>query len=310
MVRGTVAIVTHNSAEHIARCLRALIPCQAWKVVLVDNNSQDDSVRAARAVLPEAQILVNSHNAGFAAAVNQAMKVAEGEVLVILNPDTIASPGSLDHLVRTLRMDGVGAVGGLLVDEEGRPQKGFTVRRFPTMGNMLAEILLLNRAWPGNRWNVSYRCLDLDYKTLQEVEQPAGACLAVRREVWQAVNGFDESFFPVWFEDVDFCRRLRYGGWKIIYCPDAVFTHVGAHSVGKLPFAGRQAFWYRNLLRFFRKHHKRVEVAVLRAGITAGLLLRAILSLAGFRPANTTVSQCVGAYCQIAWHYGLRGKDV
>ena len=108
------------------------------------------------------------------------------------------------------------------------------VRRFPSLGSMLAEVLLLNRLWPGNPWNVRYRCLDLDYRTLQEVDQPAGACLAIKQQAWEAAKGFDGSFFPVWFEDVDFCRRLRNGGWKVVYCPDAVFRHVGAHSVSKL----------------------------------------------------------------------------
>lgn len=302
-------IVTHNSADCIARCLQALVPFTEWKVVVVDNDSKDDSVGVARTLALTVHLLINSRNVGFAAAVNQALKAAEGPTLLILNPDTVASAGSLDTLAKALRTDGVGAAGGLLVDEAGKPQKGFTVRRFPTLGNMIAEVLLLNRLWPRNPWNVRYRCLDLDYRTSQEVDQPAGACLAVKRQAWEATNGLDESFFPVWFEDVDFCRRLRDGGWKVVYCPDAIFVHAGAHSVSKLSFRDRQSYWYRNLLRYFAKHHSPLEVAVLRLGITVGLLLRAMLSLVGFRPAGASLGHSLRGYWHVAWHYALRGRD-
>lgn len=306
MPTGTVVIVTHNSGTCIGACLQALMPFTQWKVVMVDNNSTDDTVRKARTFPLEMYTLINAHNVGFAGAVNQALKVAEGDLVVILNPDTIATAGSLNKLAQALRTDTVGAAGGLLLNEAGLPQKGFTVRRFPTIGSMLAEVLLVNRIWPSNPWNVRYRCLDLDYQTAQEVEQPAGACLAVKRQAWEMVNGFDESFFPVWFEDVDFCRRLRDRGWRIVYCPDAIFLHAGAHSVNRLAFRDRQSYWYRNVLRYFAKHHSRSDLALLRTGIVMGMLVRTLLSLVGFRPAGTSVAETVGAYWHVAWHYAIR----
>jgi N-acetylglucosaminyl-diphospho-decaprenol L-rhamnosyltransferase len=307
---GTIIIVSHNSGSCIAACLQALAPLTQWKIVLVDNNSTDDTVRQARAVPLEVHTLINSHNAGFAGAVNQAAKVAEGDVFLILNPDTIARSGSLDKLAEGLRADGVGAAGGLLLNDAGLPQKGFTVRRFPTLGAMLAEVLLVNRVWPGNPWNMRYRCLDLDYGNAQEVDQPAGACLAVKRQAWDELNGFDEGFFPVWFEDVDFCRRLRSAGWKAVYCPDAIFSHAGGHSVSKLAFRERQSYWYKNLIRYFAKHYSRVQVSALRAGITAGLLLRALLSLVGFKARGTSAAEAAGAYWHSAWQYAVKGVDL
>jgi GT2 family glycosyltransferase len=278
-------------------------------VVIVDNNSTDDTIQQVRTFGREAGVLTNTHNAGFAAAVNQGAKVAEGDFLVILNPDAIATAGALDKLAKAFESDNVGAAGGLLVDDAGRPQKGFTVRRFPTVGSTLAEVVLLNRAWPANPWNVRYRCLDLDYGEAQEVDQPAGACLAVRREAWESLNGFDEAFFPVWFEDVDFCRRLRDQGWKIVYCPDAIFSHAGGHSVNRLAFRDRQSVWYKNLLRYFSKHHSRSEVLLLRAGILVGLLFRALLSSVGFRPSGTSRIEAVEAYGHVIWHYAIRSRD-
>ncbi len=310
MAVGTVVVVTHNSSSHIPACLQALVPFTQWKVVVVDNHSTDDTIQVSRTSSREVLTLINDHNAGFAAAVNQAAGVAEGDVLVILNPDIIATAASLDKLAEALRADTVGAVGGLLLNEVGQPQRGFTVRRFPTLASMLAEVLLLNRAWPRNPWNVRYRCLDLDYQTAQEVEQPAGACLAVKRQAWNEVNGFDEEFFPVWFEDVDFCRRLRDKGWKIVYRPDAVFSHFGGHSVNRLAFRDRQFYWYKNLVRYFAKHHSRGQLTTLRLGITAGLLFRALLSLVGFGPSGTSVPEAVGVYLHTAWQYAVRGSDV
>jgi len=155
-----------------------------------------------------------------------------------------------------------------------------------------------------------YRCLDLNYQNAQEVEQPAGACLAVKRQAWDEVGGFDEGFFPVWFEDVDFCRRLRDRGWKIVYCPDAIFSHAGAHSVSGLAFRDRQSYWYKNLVRYFAKHHTRTQLAILRVGITMGLLLRGLLSLLGFSPSGTSVPEAVEAYWHAAWRYAVRGTDL
>ena len=203
----------------------------------------------------------------------------------------------------------MGAAGGLLIGKYGLPQKGFTVRRFPTIGSTLAEVLLLNRVWPSNPFNVRYRCLDLDYQSSQEVDQPAGACLAVKRQAWETINGFDESFFPVWFEDVDFCRRLRDRAWKIVYRPDAIFLHAGGHSVNRLPFRDRQSYWYRNLLRYFVKHHSPSEVAMLRVGVTIGLLFRALLSLIGFGPAGTSVTEALEAYWHVAGQCAIRCAD-
>jgi N-acetylglucosaminyl-diphospho-decaprenol L-rhamnosyltransferase len=277
---------------------------------MVDNHSTDDTIREAGTCALGVLTLSNSHNVGFAGAVNQAARVAEGDVLVILNPDSIATAGSLDRLAEALRADTVGAAGGLLLSEDGLPQKGFTVRRFPTLGSMLAEVLLVNRAWPNNPWNVRYRCLDLDYQSAQEVEQPAGACLAVKRRAWDEVNGFDEKFFPVWFEDVDLCRRLRNRGWKIVYCPDAIISHAGGHSVSRLAFRDQQSYWYKNLVRYFAKHHTRSQLAILRVGITVGLLFRALLSLVGFSPSGTSVPETVEAYWHAAWQYAVRGRDL
>jgi N-acetylglucosaminyl-diphospho-decaprenol L-rhamnosyltransferase len=307
---GSIIIVSRNSGAYIEACLRALARFVDWKIILVDNSSSDDTVEKAQNTPVEVCMVLNAQNIGFAGAVNRGVQIAEGSLFVIVNPDALASPRSMDHLVQVAAADGIGAVGGLLTKNDGAVDKGFTVRGFPTLGSMLAEVLLVNRVWPTNPWNRRYRCLDLDYTKIQEVEQPAGACLAIKRQAWEDVGGFDESFFPVWFEDVDFCYRLRDKGWKILYSPEAVFTHAGGHSIKKLPFRDQQSFWYKNLLRYFRKHHRRWEVSALRAGIGIGLLLRAALAVAGRRATGVSFVQAMRSYWHVVWHYALKGEEL
>jgi N-acetylglucosaminyl-diphospho-decaprenol L-rhamnosyltransferase len=309
MHAGSVIIVTYNSEEHIASCLKALVGETQWQIILIDNASVDSTIQRAREGGVNVRIVSNRANVGFAAALNQGAKIATGEVLLVLNPDVITTAGSLSKLAETLSQGGVGAATGMLVGLDGSPALGFNVRRFPTLGRMLAEVLLLNRLWNGNPLNRQYRCLDLDYGSLQEIEQPAGACLGVKRDVWESLGGFDEAFYPVWFEDVDFCRRLRLCGWKIIYCPAAVFIHSGGHSVNQLSFCDRQMFWYRNMLYYFAKHHSHRETTILRFGVIIGVILRALLSLAGFQPSRVGRGEAVRAYAHVLWRYGLRGDS-
>ena len=300
MATASVLVVTHNSAAYLERCLRAISAQDNREVLVVDNASTDDGVTIARAAGNSIRVIANPQNLGFAAAVNQAVRLSQSPIFVILNPDTIAMPGALDELLRCFADTSVGAAGGALCDPNDRPQKGFQVRRFPSLLAMLSEVLVLNRIWRQNPWNRSYRCHDLDDSRPQFVDQPAGACLAVRREAWDSIGGFDESFYPVWFEDVDFCRRLANRGWKIAYWPDARFTHAGGHSVSKLPFRDKQAFWYGNMLRYFSKHHGRLKTAVLRAGILAGLALRSLASLMGAGPRDVPVKEALAGYAHAA----------
>lgn len=309
MLVGTIIVVTHNSSQHIGSCLQSIAREPNWNIILVDNASTDDSIKTARCVVPHIQVVANRENLGFAAALNQAAALADGELLLVLNPDTLAAPGALAKIAEVFADERVGAVGGMLATLVGLPQIGFTVRQFPTLSSAVAELLLLNRVWPRNPLNRRYRCLDLNYAKPQEVEQPAGACLAIRRSAWGDLGGFDEDFYPVWFEDVDFCRRLRIAGWRILYCPHAVFVHAGGHSVSQLSFSDRQDFWYRNLLRYFSKHHSRIDLSCLRIALVAGLLLRTILCFFNY-DSGVSIRLAVVGYLRTIWRYGVLRHDL
>jgi N-acetylglucosaminyl-diphospho-decaprenol L-rhamnosyltransferase len=311
MPRCSVIVVTYNSGTQIEACLRALAP-QDCEIVVVDNSSQDDTVARVRALEEQMplQLLTISRNIGFAGAVNQGVRSASGDVVLILNPDAIAEPGALDAIVDCLFTSGASAVGGALLQSDGRPAKGFAFRRIPSLTTLLFEVLLINQVWPRNPVNRRYRCLDADYSKQQPVEQPAGACVAVTRKAWDSVQGMDAAFYPVWFEDVDFCKRLLDQGASIVYCPTARFHHSGAHSVGQLEFRERQMFWYQNMLRYARKHFLPAQVVILRLAIFKGMLLRMLGSVFGSGPRDLPPGEPIRSYARVArWAIGLGGQS-
>src|SRR5271165_1459898 len=301
MPRCSAILVTYNSAAHIEACLRALAS-QNCEIVVVDNASEDDTVPRIQALAAQVplQLITVSRNIGFAGGVNHGARAASGEMLLILNPDAVAEPGAVDALVNCFARSGAVAVGGALLDSDGQPARGFTFRRLPSLSSLLFEVLLVNLVWAANPVNRRYRCLDADHSREQEIEQPAGACLAVSRAAWDSVGGMDTQFFPVWFEDVDFCARLRKSGGKIVYCPTAKFRHSGAHSVGKLSFSEKQMFWYSNMLRYARKHFATWRVLVLRIGIVAGMGLRTLAATLGGGPKGVPWSTAIASYWRVA----------
>ena len=110
------------------------------------------------------------------------------------------------------------------------------------------------------------------------VEQPAGAFFMFRRSAWQQLGGFDESFWPVWFEDVDFCARLRSAGFSVRYEPAARAIHQGGHSVGTIPLEIRETYWYGSLLKYAAKHYHSVTLSLVCLSVAAGAAGRAVLS--------------------------------
>jgi N-acetylglucosaminyl-diphospho-decaprenol L-rhamnosyltransferase len=300
-MRCSAIVVTHNSGNAITACLEALTR-EGCDILVVDNASADDTVQRVEEFVAWSplQLLANQKNRGFGAAVNQGARETAGDLFLFLNPDAIAEPGAASAMLRCLESTGADAVGGALLEEDGQPARGFAFRRLPTLWALIFEATLVNQLWPGNPVNRRYRCLDADYSQQQEVEQPAGACFAIKRTTFEEIGGFDERFFPVWFEDVDLCKRLRDQGATILYCPDARFRHTGAHSVGQLSFRDKQLFWYANMLRYARKHFSKGQVFLLRMAIIKGMLLRSIGALFGAR--KVPLGKALAAYWSAATH--------
>ena len=266
-------VVTHNSEGVIQACLDSLEHVQ--EAVVVDNASTDATMDycLSRSV---ARLIVNQTNRGFAAAVNQGAAASTAPYLLICNPD-IAVLDDLGPLIEAAARHGAAA--GQLVDAQGVAQAGFTVRRFPGAAALVLEALGINRLWPSNPVNRRYRCLDRDLAESGPVQQPAGAFLLVRRDVFEAVGGFDDGFYPVWFEDVDFCRRILDCGYTIWYESGVRARHTGAHSVGRLDPESRARYWYAGLLRYAEKYLPRPGFTVVCAAVAAGAVPRMIAGI-------------------------------
>jgi N-acetylglucosaminyl-diphospho-decaprenol L-rhamnosyltransferase len=251
LLAAAAIIVTFNSEAVIGACLDSLRKMAPnVRPIVVDNASSDRTIERVRE-RADVQLIENRENRGFAAAVNQGISSTDTEFLLLLNPDANLLTG-VDALIEESRQFGLAA--GKLVDLHLRPQTGFTVRRLPTPAALIFELFGINRLWPSNPVNRRYRYLDLDLDQPGPVEQPAGAFLMTRRDVWEHLHGFDESFHPVWFEDVDYCKRALDSKYAIQYVPSVQAAHAGGHSVSRIAPACRAIRWCVSLTRYAAKH--------------------------------------------------------
>lgn len=298
MNRIAAIVVTYNSGAEIGACLDSL---QALSTVVVVDNASSDRTVDEVSKRPWVRLISNRHNRGFAAAVNQGVRACSEPLLLILNPDTVLMTG-LDGMASVAEEHGI--VGGALLDAGGKPQAGFTVRRLPTATTLIFETLGWNRFWPENPVNRGYRYVGRNLDEGGPAEQPAGAFLMVRRDVFQALDGFDESFYPVWFEDVDFARRAKDAGYRVQYFSDAAVRHLGAHSVGKLPHSSRTLYWYVSLLRYAAKYFSPMQFRAICGAVVAGCGLKFVTGLF----VDRGVLSAYGRVVRIAVSSGIAGR--
>jgi GT2 family glycosyltransferase len=241
-------IVTFNSEAVILPCLESLAKMAPNVTpIVVDNASSDRTMELVREQA-HVRVIANRENRGFAAAVNQGISACEADHLLLLNPDAHLLT-AVDALVDA--SEKFGLAGGKLVDGSGT---GLTIRRLPTPASLIFELFGINRLWASNPVNRRYRYQDRDLDQPGPVEQPAGAFLMTRRDVWKTLQGFDESFYPVWFEDVDYCKRALDAGYGIEYVPSVQAVHSGGHSVNEISPRCRALYWCVSLTRYAAKH--------------------------------------------------------
>jgi GT2 family glycosyltransferase len=271
-----IVIVNYRTAGLAQDCLRSLQDevgtVAGTRVVVTDNASGDDSVARLEAAVRAngwaawASIRPLERNGGFAAGNNAAIRPALAEAdppryVLLLNPDTIVRPGALRSLVEFMegRPD-VGIAGSRLEEPDGTPlQSAF---RFPTV---------LGELEGGLRFGPASRVLERWVVTPQVPAGPgpidwvAGACMIIRREVFEAVGLMDEGYF-MYFEEVDFCHRARRAGWPCWYVPAAHVVHLVGRSSGVTdPRAARKrrpGYWFQARRRYFLKNHGRVATVL------------------------------------------------
>jgi N-acetylglucosaminyl-diphospho-decaprenol L-rhamnosyltransferase len=275
----SVVIVNWNSGQLLRHCVRSLREHAGdCRILVVDNASDDGSLEAAAEATADVTVIRNDSNRGFAAACNQGWRAADCAHILFLNPDTECLAGSVAALEQTLDTDRtVWAVGGCLIEPDGSPQTDFNVRPFPTVGRVAAEMFFIDELLHLFHGNRAREAPSRDRAV--DVEQPAAACLIVRRTALELVGGFDESFYPAWFEDVDLCLRLRKKGGRIQFQPEAGFLHHGGYSLNRMSNVDFLTHFHRNQIRYFRKHRGLPAALHVQKMIILGLLLRAAVSL-------------------------------
>ncbi|HDQ44317.1 MAG TPA: glycosyltransferase family 2 protein [bacterium] len=252
----SVLIVTHNNAGDIPACLDSLPwPDIPLEVLVIDNRSRDDTgerLRQWKNAHPSRnlRLFLNRENRGFAAGINQGLANATGDPLLILGPDTALFPDTLPVLSRKLSAENrVGAAAPRILDWRGNLLP--SCRRFPRMHDILFELTGLPRLFPGC-FTPKWKMPEFDHRTEREVDQPEATCLLVRRGVIDSAGMMDERF-PIFFNDVDWCLRIRRAGWKILFAPGARIRHRKGTSVRQDPM---HLIWksHQGCFRYFRKH--------------------------------------------------------
>jgi N-acetylglucosaminyl-diphospho-decaprenol L-rhamnosyltransferase len=250
-----IVIVSYNARPDLERCLQSLhdpAPALSHQIVVVDNRSNDGSPAAVRERWPTVNVLENDRNIGFAGATNVGIRASRSELVLLLNPDTIAPPGALDALVADLRAHPEAAVcGPRLVDGDGRPEISF--------GRMITPLQEVRQKLLGRLWERRVPPIAaLVERRVREAHYPdwvSGACLLARRADLDAVGLLDERFF-LYTEDVDLCASVRGRGRLVRFTPAAEVVHLRGRSVQRDRAAAERAY-LQSRIAFYAKHHPR-----------------------------------------------------
>jgi len=226
-VDARVIVVTYNPGETLEAfvySVGAATTSLAVEIIVVDNDSSDGAAQAVSAD-GRARLIETGANLGYGAAANLGARDADAEWLVICNPDIVWHPGALDALLAaTERWPAAAAFGPTILEPDGSIYP--SARALPSLRTGVGHALF-SRLWPSNPWTRRYRGATDGRERV--AGWLSGSCLAVRREAFEAIGGFDERYF-MFFEDVDLGRRLGAAGYASVYVPAATVTHLGGHS--------------------------------------------------------------------------------
>jgi len=249
----SIVIVSYNARRDLEACLDSLLthpPATPHEIVVVDNASTDGSAEAAVARARRVRLIRQPTNAGFAAGNNAGIRQSSGELILLLNSDTLVPPGAIDTLIERLRArPAAAAAGPRLVDASGRPELSFgpMISPLSELRQKTVTALYARNFAPISRWAAR--------ATAREhlVDWVSGAALLVYRRDAEAVGLLDERFF-LYTEDVDFCAALRARGRQILFTPAAQITHLRGRSRASAPDRMNAAY-RRSQLAFYAKHH-------------------------------------------------------
>ena len=264
----SIIIVSWNTKERLRQNLQALKTATgdfSREIIVVDNNSQDGTVEMIKAEFPEIILIANSDNLGFSRAVNQGIKIARGDFVLLLNPDMLVNPDTLiNMLVWSRNHPAAVVIGGRLQNESG--QDIINVRRFPTWGDQLAIILKIPHIF--SKILNHYLFKNFDYQSAAAVDSVRGSFFMINREAWDKLNlgelKLDERYF-IWFEEVDFCRQVKQAGGEVWYTPAATAIDYVGQSFKQIDSLTTQVYFRDSMLKYFYKWQPRWQGKILQS---------------------------------------------
>jgi N-acetylglucosaminyl-diphospho-decaprenol L-rhamnosyltransferase len=285
MLDFSVIIVSWNVQDLLQGCLQSLVASstlqvpssrllsvehETWnmkpgtwnmEIIVVDNASSDGSVDMVRQSFPQVWLIANESNLGFTHANNQGLAASQGRYVLLLNPDTAVVGPAVATLLAFLEVHpDVGVVGPQLRYPDGSVQP--SRRRFPTLATAFVESTVLQPLFAGSSLLRRYYVADQPDDVTQDVDWLVGACLLVRREAIAQAGPLDEGFF-MYSEELDWCRRIKQVGWRIVYLPTAQVIHYEGKS-SEQNLAARDIRFNSSKVRYFRKHHGVWQAELLR----------------------------------------------
>lgn len=265
----SIIIVNWNVRDLLDACLASIfastLDANSYEIIVIDSASEDGSVNMLREKYPAVILLPQSQNIGFTRGNNLGLAEASGEYLLLLNPDTELSPPALAQLLEYMNAHPqVGIIGPHTLNSDGSHQS--TRRRFPTLMTGIFESTWLS-TWAPAKVEREYRLLDSPDGDILNVDWVQGSALLMRRAVYDDIGGLDAGY-KMYCEELDFCRRAKSSGWRVIYHGGVTIIHHGGKS-SEQAGAFKQLHFHTSKLRYFLKHH----------GVGAYRILRALLLL-------------------------------
>lgn len=281
----SVIIVTHDSEKEIEACINSIpshVLGESVEIIVVDAGSNDETKKIVQKYCSSV-LLIEVRNIGFAASANLGAAYSRGEILFFLNPDARITKGALDSVVNRFATAGNSeVVGGLLVDEQGIPEK-WQAQKFPSLRKILFAHISLGKGF-------SVKIADSKDNNDVFCNWVSGGAIVLKKETFNKLGGFDERYF-LYFEDVDLCKRAKNSGIQVVLDPKLRVIHSGGKSADKIT---RTIAYDRSQDSYFFKHHSIYEyitARLLRAFFRGRFAVIAVAILALFGLLSLTYGQ-------------------
>jgi len=263
----SIIIVNYNVKEFLQNLLHSIEKASSnitKEIIIVDNASDDGSAELIKEKFPAVRLIENKTNYGFGKANNQALKISQGEFVLLINPDTIVSEDTFKELIKFLKSKPeAGLAGCKILNADGTLQLACR-RSFPGPWTSFCKVTGLSNLFPNSRIFARYNLTYLDENQTYEVDAISGSFMMMRREVYEKVGGFDEQFF-MYGEDLDICYRIQEAGYKVFYVHSTQLIHYKGESTRRSSIDETKLF-YDAMNLFVRKH--------LSSSLLVGVILR------------------------------------